>query len=129
MQRLIMIQKLILAADVDGRVTFAPSGLVSGQKFRVKAVTIIPNATSAANDTNYATLQLVNGSTNAATARSTTVAGGALTANTPFDLTLTAGQSDFSQASPLSLQVTHPGTGVAVDISVAVEYEILRPAA
>lgn len=124
--RLTQVQKLILAAGTAGRVTFSPSALIASQKLRVKAVTIIPNATSAADNTNYATLGLYNGATAAATARATTVAGGALTQGTPFDLTLTAGQSDFSTASPLSLQVAHSGTGVAVDVSVSVEYEVVR---
>lgn len=124
--RLFLCGSVKVAAGTAGRCGWSPSALISGQVFRLKAITIYPNAALSADNTNYATIRAYNGASAASSARSTTVAGGALSLGTPEDLTLTAGQGDFTRASPLSVQVAHSGTGGAVDISVQVEYEVVR---
>jgi hypothetical protein len=125
-ERIHLTQRLSLAAAAAGRVYFTPPDAT--QTWRLKAVSIVPNATSAANDTNYATLtHVVGSSTSVAASRATTVAGGALTQGTAENVTLTGTQLqlEITQANAYSVRVAHAASGVAVDVSVTAEFEVL----
>ena len=119
-----------VAADVSSIITFAPP---SGETWKLLSLTYVPRATSAANDTNYVSIRPYKDSgtpTALAAARVTTVAGGALTAKLPENITLTAVGTDLeiTQADCLYIEIDSAtnGTGVAVDLMVLARFEVLR---
>jgi len=129
MERITITQPLAVAADAEGRVYFTPPR--STDRWRLRALSVTPNATSAANDTNHTSNRAFVGASTAVTAaRVTTVAGGALTQGVTEELTLTGtqGQLEITQAAPLSYRVDAAtnGTGVAVNISITAEFEVER---
>lgn len=118
-------QKIVVAADASGRATFAPESATA--VWRLDYCTLLPNATSAVDGTNYATVEPKRGSTSLGTAHSTATT--ALTQNTPVSIVLTTNTSyrEITQAAPLHvLADATPGSGVAVDVSVAVAFTELR---
>lgn len=122
----ILIGKLKLAIGVDGRCSIMPPRATD--IWVLRSLAYIPNDTSAANDTNYATIRPYKGTgtgTPLAAARPTTVAGGALTAGTAEVLALTAVGADLeiTQANPLTIQQTHTASGIATDLEVVAEFE------
>lgn len=101
---------------------------VGGTNNRLNRVTITPAGASAANDTNYVTVEI--GRTRAGTRTvvatvSTTVAGGGLASNTPKAIPVT--QTDPSSNAPGDLfdcKLTQVASGVAVVVGAVVEVEI-----
>lgn len=121
---------IVKAAGTAGQVSIFPPGS-SDDVWVLRSMKFMPNASLSADNTNYASLRAYKGTgtgTPVCAARPTTVAGGALTAGTKVDLALTATGADLeiSQANPLTLQVTHGGTGGAVDGNFAAEFEWLK---
>jgi len=118
---------LKVAANASGRTYFAPSGAESGETWLLKKISLIPNATSTAHGTNYASIGAYKGSsTSLATARTT--ASTDLTQGTAEDLSITAtgANLEITQASPLSVRVAQAASGVAVDCSIQAEFEVIR---
>ena len=118
-----------VAIKTDAGTAFSvdiPAPGISGE-WLVKAVNLMPNADSAANATNYATLSANQAGTGIAT--SLTTATVAFTDGTErnFVLLTTAaamaarefgGSTDY-----LTIAVDHAASGVAIDISASVEWE------
>lgn len=121
-----IVQPLVKAAGTAGRVTFSPPGYPSGVKWIPKAIRLEPNTTSATNGTNYATLQAYVGST--AITGTRTTESTSLTAGTGEDLAITGVGTaiEVDGTSDLSVRVSHAASGVAVDVSVAVTFEVVR---
>jgi len=113
------------AAGTARKVGFSPP---VGERYRVKAIEICPNGTTAANGTNYASLRCYSGA-NALTAARTT-ASSALTELTPEAMAITAGLSncEITSTSPFSIQVSHAASGAAVDVTVTVTVERINNA-
>lgn len=127
MRRIYLTQRLILAAGTAGRVTFAPPN--SSDAWVLVSVSELPNASVTADDTDYATRGVYNGSTLLMTAVTTKVTGGtALAQGTAVNLTLSGvgSQLETSQAAPFTYRVSHSGAGKAVDVSVVACWEPLR---
>ena len=127
MLRVKQSKDLNVAANAAGRTYFAPSGAESGETWLLKKVSIIPNVTSTANGTNYASIGVYKGaSTSLVTPRTT--ASTDLTQGTAEDLSTTAKGQDLeiTQASPLSVRVSQAASGVAVGFSIQAEFEVIR---
>jgi hypothetical protein len=128
MERIIIAQAIKVAADAEGRISWCPPD--ASRKWLLKSLSVTPNVTSAANDTNYTSNRAYVGSTAVTAARVTTAAGTALTQGTTENLALTGSQLqlEVTQAAPLTYRVDAAtnGTGVAVDISVTAEFEEIR---
>ncbi len=125
MDKFTLVQQLLVAAGTAGAVSFCPPNATD--KWRVQGVAYAPNATSAADASNYATLSCVKGtSTTVCAARST--ASTALTAKTPEVQTVSAvgTNKEINQTSPLTVSAAHSGTGVALNLSVIVQFERMR---
>lgn len=87
------------------------------------AIKLVPNATSAANGTNYGSLRGYKGTgTSTPVCAARTTASDAITAYTPEDLAVTATGKDAELApgEVLHFDLTHPGSGVAVDVQIQV---------
>lgn len=112
------------AAGTAQRVYFAPP--TSTRKWRVKSITEMPNATSATNGTNYCTRTPKVGSTTIATAIDTSATSITQASAVNWTLTGVGSQLEVTQAAPLSMQITHSGTGVAYDCDIVVEFEEVR---
>jgi hypothetical protein len=99
----------------------------STKVYRLVRLAYLPNAATASDGTNYASLRPYIGASSAVAAARTTASTG-LTALTAEAITLTATGSDleFSRASPLNLALTHAGTGAAVDVTLLIEAEEVR---
>jgi hypothetical protein len=111
------------AAGTAKKSSFSPP---AGERWRVKAIEHCPNATLALDATHYASIRCYSGATAITAARTT--AASALTALTPEAHALTAGQGDceVTSTSPFSVQVTHAGSGGAVDMNTTVTFERLN---
>jgi len=122
--RITLSQRLNTAAGTDARRYFGPS---NDETWKLIGLTVIPNATSAANDTNYASIRAYKGASTAVmAARVTTTAGGALTQGTAEDLTLTGVGADLeiTKAAPLSIRDDQSnGSGVITDYTITAEFE------
>lgn len=98
------------------------------EKGRLKAAYIEPLAGVSAHDTNYITITATQNSTTAFS-RATTVAGGALTANTPEAQTLGASmvgtKLEVEQGDAVTFAVAKAGTGPAYELNVALVYELI----
>lgn len=104
---------------------FAPPDAT--RRWLLVSVTLIPNETSAVNGNDYATVDVKRGSTALVTPHST--AATVLTQATPviMEITGTKLQREITQAAPLWVGIdTSPGSGVAVDCQVMVEFEEQR---
>lgn len=104
---------------------FAPP--TSTRRWKFIGCTLIPNETSAVNGNDYATIDVKVGSTALVTQHST--ASTVLTQGVPVNLTVTGTPllSEITQAAPLWVGVdTSPGSGVAVDCQVLLEFEEQR---
>lgn len=119
---------VIAAATTDEEVWIPmPAGYVGS--FRVIECGAVPNSTSAANGTNYATLTFYgnDGSTSLGTL---TTASTALTAGTRRKINPTDATATFSSAATsingVKVIKTHSGSGVAVDTQVYAVFEKLR---
>lgn len=113
------------AAAADKESGIAPP---AGERWRVKTIEHNPNATLAANATNYASIRCYVGTTAITAARTT--ASTALTIRTPEAQALTAGLGDceVTSSKPFQVRVTHGGSGGAVDMNTLVCFERLNPA-
>lgn len=121
-------QPFKVTAGTDRRIYFAPAD--SSEIWKLRKLVYLPNATLAANDTNYTSVRPYKGtSTTLALARETTTAGGAFTQGTAEQVALTAVGSDLeiTRANPLSIRADESnGTGGGPDLLVAAEFEIIR---
>lgn len=126
MEYITLVQPLVKAAGTAGRVSFEPSGAIASEKWKLLKIRVVPNETSAANGTNYGTLQAYVGASTVTATRTTAAA--ALTAGTGEDLAVTGTGSaiEVDETSELSIRLSHTGTGVAVDCSIIATFERLR---
>jgi len=113
-----------VAADTDKAVYFCPPS--SGERWKLRAITYLPQATSATNGTNYCSIRPyfdVGTSTPVAAARDTSATS--FTVGVPENITITEVGTDLeiTQAEPLHFDITHPGTGVAVDLAIICSFE------
>ena len=90
------------------------------QKVIVQRAYVVDNAGVTANGTNYATVQLRSGTTVLA---SVDTSSASLTAGTPASLTLSGTGSDLEidAGGALNVNITKAGSGVNVDLTVAVD--------
>lgn len=94
------------------------------RKLKLSEILVVPNATTAANGSNYAILTVLNGSTSLAV-RNT--ASTALTAGTAESLTLTASKElDFDALESLKITKTHAGSGATVDVEFLFVFDVAR---
>lgn len=126
MERISQSRHLKAAAGTAGSVCFVPPR--SGVKWKALVVTLTPNADSATNGSNYGSIRVYAGtgtSTPLTAARNT--ASTSLTAYTPEAMAITGAalSCEITQANPLHVDLTHTGTGVAVDVHIDVEFEAL----
>jgi len=124
----------------DQRVTFVAVKTAAGTSFSVdvpapgisgewqaKAINLMPNATSAAHATNYATVSAAQGAIGIAT--SLTTAAAAFTDGTERNFSLLTSAAamaarEFGGSTDyLTLAVAHAGAGVAIDLSASIEWE------
>jgi len=78
-----------------------------------------------ANDTNYATIALTDGTTTFASASTTTGGTGNISANTLEDVSISV--SEVAEDTNLYVNVSHAGTGAAVNgLVVQVEFEYIE---
>ena len=118
-------QPIDVAAGTTGAVAFAPTD--TSEIWTVRAITLLPNVTTAADATNYATVSFTKGaSTTVAADRDTSAT--ALTAKTADNQTISAVGEDkeISNTSPLTVSVAHSGTGATVNVSVLCTFEVMR---
>jgi hypothetical protein len=112
-----------VAAGTAGEVGFCP--LTTTGKYKILKVTEHPNAALDADNTDYVTRTPYCGTTGVATGVNTQISGGgALTARTPVNWTLTGNDSSLeaTQANPFNFRVAHSGSGKAYDCTIEVEY-------
>lgn len=105
------------AANAAGAIDWCPSS--SSEKWYVETIDYLPCASLTADGTNYCTIRPYAGtgtSTPLAAARATSSTG--FTAHTVEAVTITGTKTvrEITQANPLHLDVTHAGSGVALDI-------------
>lgn len=118
------------AAGTAGSVALCPPNAT--EKWRILALVYLPNAATATDGSNYATVRPYTNqgtSTPIAAARTTNSSGGtAFTAHTAENVSLTGtpSQLEITQADPLHIDVAHTGTGAAVDLVCIVEWEKVR---
>lgn len=113
------------AANGTAIATFAPP--TSSDTWVLEALSVMPQATSATNGTDYATISYyVATSTAIATARTT--ASVSLTAGTAVNATLTGTptQLEITQSNRLHVDVSQAASGVAVDCIVTARFRIVR---
>ncbi len=118
-------QMLVNAQAAAGtRVYIVPP---SGETWKITSLNFMPNETSAADATNYASLQSYKGASTALTAARTT-ASTALTQGTLDNQALTAVGVDLeiTQASPFSFRIAQAASGVAVVGVVVAEFDRMR---
>lgn len=101
---------------------------LSEVRYRIAEVRLVPNIAATANDTNYASVRPYKGAgtgTPLAAARVTTVAGGALVAQTPETVTVTATGKDAEVGPGELIHITQAagGSGVAHDVCYLFELE------
>lgn len=121
------VQPLVKAAGTAGRLYFGPTTQFSSEVWKVKKISFFPNNGITADGTNYATLQAFKGASTAVTAARATSSTG-FTQGTAENqaVTATGADAEISSSSPLSVRVSHAGSGAAVDMSVAVDFEVVR---
>jgi hypothetical protein len=127
MERIIQTQRVVVAANASARATFAPPYAGVARRWKVLNISLLPNETSAVDATHYADITPKRGATALATAHTTSTT--ALTQDTPVDMTITGtpSQLEITRAAPLHVLVdATPGNGVAVDVSIQVEFEEMR---
>lgn len=115
------------AANGTAGAQFAPTNATD--KWRIKEYAILPNATSATNGTDYASIRAYKSAgTSTPIAAARTTASTSLTVSVPEPITLTAvGVGlEITQADPLHVEVTQAASGVAVDVTVAFMFEMVR---
>jgi len=109
-------------------VLYVPAPDIEGE-FYLKAINLMPQATSAANATNYATIAALQGAVGIATSLTTaTVAFTAGTERNFVMLTTAAAMAarEFGGSTDyVKLTVTAAGSGVLIDIAASLEWEKL----
>lgn len=127
--RFTILVPLACAADTDKSSFCCPADASS--VWRLKGYSIVPNATSTTNGVNYASVRGYKGTgtgTPIAAARDTSAT--AFTIGVPEVATLATGFPaagiEITQASPLHFDATHPGTGAALDLMFACDFELAR---
>lgn len=118
---------LIAGSGGPARVYLVPP---TGETWKISSIKFMPNETSAAHASNYASLQAFRGASTALTAARTTAdgGGGALTQGTINSLALTAtgGDLEISAAEPFSFRVAQVSSGVAVAGTVIATFDRMR---
>lgn len=119
MDTVILTAQIKTAANTDGQATVCNT---TDHRCRY-AIKLVPNATTAADGTNYVSLRGYKGTgtgTPVCAARDTSV--DALTAYTPETLAVTAtGKSaELAPGEVIHFDATHPGTGAAIDCEIVV---------
>ena len=124
-----LVQRVNGAAAADANVTFAPSGAIAGEVWKLLKLCLIPNIAVASNGTDYITVRAYKGASTALTAARATSSTG-FTQYTPEDQALTAVGSDLEISNGatgiLSVRVTNAASGKAHDFSVVATFERLR---
>ena len=132
MEYVTQVQRVNAAAGTNALVCFAPSGIISGEVWKVNKISLIPNAAIATDGTDYVTVRAYKGASTALTAARTTNSSGgaAFTQYTPEDQALTATGADLEISSAvtgiLSVRVTNSGSGKLHDFSVVASFERIR---
>lgn len=122
----VVLQTGAVAADTDKSVFFCPPD--DAEKWVLRSITYLPNATSATNGTNYCSIRPyydVGTSTPVAAARDTSATS--FTIGVPEEIAITEVGTDLeiTHAAPLHFDITHPGTGVAVDLAIILSFRRL----
>jgi len=94
---------------------------------KIKRLYLVPNLSVSASDTDYITVTVKKASTTLAS-RATTVAGGALTAGTKVEMSITGtgGDLETTAGGVFAVAVAKAGTGPAYDLDIIVVYEGVR---
>lgn len=100
--------------------------------WRLARLSVMPNATLAADGTNYSTLTAygTDGGTTTTIATALNSSATAFTAGTERAFTLTGSaikQMEFTQGKSIRVKKTHSGTGGAVDVMIVAVLERYRP--
>lgn len=100
-----------------------------GQRVKIRAISLDPNATSAANASDHVTLAFYVGSTQIGSSRTTdSDSGTALTQGTSEAISLSSvapSNLEVTSTSQFSVRATQGGSGVALDVQVHVVYEAM----
>jgi hypothetical protein len=125
MDTIVLTTILSVAANADGRAYLYPDS--STEQWEVEEISVVANDTSAANGTNYVSIQCFKGASTALTAARTTASSG-YTQGSGEAMTVTAAGADkiLSQTSPFHIRCTKAGTGVAINLAVTVRVRRLR---
>lgn len=117
------INVYVLAAGPAQKAYILPP---AGQTWKVKTIRHVPRITSANNATNYVSFRPYAGSTALAAARTT--ASTDLTQGTVETMTLTASgaQLEVTSANPFLIDVSQAASGVAANVDIFVDFEIVR---
>lgn len=106
-------------ATVDG----AAIGCDATPDAEVVGITIYPNATAAADASNYRTITISSDAGTLATWSTQSTGDGALTVDTPVELDLSTTVSHIiPRGTKFKIATAHSGTGVALDLNVVVTY-------
>ena len=100
-----------------------------GQRVKIRAISLDPNATSATHASNYVDIAFYVGSTQIGSTRSTnSSSGSALTQGTSESISLSSvapSNLEVTSTSPFSARATQASSGVAIDVQVHVVYEAM----
>lgn len=117
------INVYVLAAGPASKAYILPP---VGVTWKVKAIRYVARITSANNATNYVSIRPYAGSTALAAARTT--ASTDLTQGTVETATITASgaQLEVTSSNPFLMDVSQAASGVAANVEVFVDFEIVR---
>jgi hypothetical protein len=113
--------KAAAGTDIEG-----PSYAVGPQPVRVLSVHLSPSDAVTADASNFVTFSLVNGSTTLASWSTQTSAQGALTADTPVDLTVTRSAAVVPAGGQLKAIVVNTASGQAVEAGLTAWCELMN---
>lgn len=113
--------KAAAGTDIEG-----PSYAVGPQPVRVLSVHLSPSDAIAADASNYVTFAVRNGDTSFASWSTQTGAQGALTADTPVDLTVTRSGALIAAGGQIKVTVTGTGSGQNVEAGITCWCELMN---
>ena len=118
--RFTLTQHLVGGAGDSKRRSFCPTG---DERWRLLALTYLPNENSATNGTNYVGVRPYVGATAAAADRNTSATS--LTQGTDEQIALTGTQSqlEVTKDLPFTVRAVQVASGVAYDLSIIAEFE------